>query len=192
MSQLLNHYFNNICFLLYMRHFHIFHTLLTIGHHGNLRKRNKETRERPPRYLTLLLFVWWLFLKSWNMWNTYLAKSLYVLSLPIRNWISHLFLFWEYITFFFLNRHVKIRKWRDQKSVQRIWVVHWGWGSSCGFTVSPWSRGCLTIPASSHCSIQDILSTEPISSEKLTDSSKKPEGIYLTSFNPMPLKIVWR
>ena len=101
MSQLLNHYFNNIYFLLYMRHFHIFHTLLTIGHHGNLRKRNKETRERPPRYLTLLLFVWWLFLKSWNMWNTYLAKSLYVLSLPIRNWISHLFLFWEYITFFF-------------------------------------------------------------------------------------------
>lgn len=98
---LLNHYFNSMYFLLYMRHFCIFHILLTIGHHGNLRKRNKETRERPPCYLTLLAFVWWLFLKSWNMWNTYLAKSLYVLSLPIRNWISHLFLFWEYITFFF-------------------------------------------------------------------------------------------
>ena len=127
MSQLLNHYFNNVYFVLYMRHFCIFHTLLTIGHHGNLRKRNKRTRERPPCYLTLLLFVWWLFLKSCNMWNTYLAKSVYILSLPIRNWISHLFLFWEYITFFFLSRHVKIRKWRDQKSVQRIWVGRWGW-----------------------------------------------------------------
>ena len=87
-----------------MRHFRIFHTLLTIGHHGNLRKRNKRTRERPPCYLTLLLFVWWLFLKSCNMWNTYLAKSVYILSLPIRNWISHLFLFWEYITFFFFKQ----------------------------------------------------------------------------------------
>lgn len=94
--------------------------------------------------------------------------------------------------FFFLNRYVKIRKWRDQKSVQRIWVGCWGWGLSCGFTVSPWSGGCLTIPVSSCCSIQDISSTEPISSEKLTDPSKKPEGTYLTSYNPMPLKIVWR
>ena len=67
-----------------------------------------------------------------------------------------------------------------------------GGGLSCGFTVSPWSGGCLTIPVSSCCSIQDISSTEPISSEKLTDSSKKPEGTYLTSYNPMPLKIVWR
>ena len=176
-----------------MRHFRIFHTLLTIGHHGNLRKRNKRTRERPPCYLTLLLFVWWLFLKSCNMWNTCLAKSVYILSLPIRNWISHLFLFWEYITFFFfLSRHVKIKMKGSEICAENLsWMLGVG-GSSCGFTESPWSAGCLTIPASSLGSIQDILSTEPISSEKLIDSSKKPEGTYLTSYNPMPLKIVWR
>lgn len=63
----------------------MFYALLTIGHHGNLTK----SMQKPKKKTTLLSSA--SFICSMTIFeilkyvNTYFAKSLYVLSLPVRN-----------------------------------------------------------------------------------------------------------
>lgn len=86
---------------------------------------------------------------------------------------------------------VKIRKWRDQKSVQRIWVGGWEGGVLQQLHGKSLIWSSFNYPQHFSLSYSGCFScknTQSIASEKLTDFSNA-EGTCLISCSLMPLKL---